>query len=218
MNIKTILKNGCDELSIELTERQIAAFMDYLTEFQRWSGKINLTAIKREEEIIKKHFLDSLLAWKHLKKGGKVLDIGTGGGLPGIPLKIVLPEIELTLIDSVGKKIVFLKNIIRKLELQKTEALHGRAEDRLLIRRFNHDFDIILTRAFSDLSEIADLSTPYIKKGGHIIAYKGPLTETLRDEAQEVVSRIDSLKLVRLEEHKIPLSDRKTTLVIFKAT
>jgi 16S rRNA (guanine527-N7)-methyltransferase len=168
-----LLVEGAEAFGIRLNEKQVEAFDLYLEELLKWNRKINLTAIRSEKGIVLKHFLDSLSAYPYLSKPSSVLDIGSGAGFPGIPLKMVEPSLEIILIDSVRKKADFQRHIIRALGLKGIEAIHGRVQDKEIIQSFGERFDTVLSRAFSDLQTLLLLAYPFLKKGGILLAMKG---------------------------------------------
>ena len=172
---KDLLIEGAMAFGIQLDEKDVEAFDSYLRELLKWNQKINLTAIRSEKGIILKHFLDSLSAYPHLSKPSSLLDIGSGAGLPGIPLKIVEPFLEVTLIDSVRKKVDFQRHIIRTLGLKGIEAIHGRVQDKEVLQSMGDRFDFVISRAFSDLHSLLLLSFPFLKKGGIVLAMKGEM-------------------------------------------
>ncbi len=170
---KDLLIEGAKAFGIHLAGKAIEAFESYLKELLKWNEKINLTAIRTEKGIVLKHFLDSLSVFPYLPKPCSILDIGSGAGFPGIPLKIIQPAFEMTLIDSVRKKVDFQKHIIRTLGLKGIEAIYGRVQDKGILQSLGGRFDIIVSRAFSDLRTFLILSFPFLKGGGWVIAMKG---------------------------------------------
>jgi len=174
---RDLLVEGAEAFGIRLNEKQVAAFDLYLRELLKWNQKINLTAIRSEKGIILKHFLDSLSVYPYLSKTASLLDIGSGAGFPGIPLKIVYPSLEITLIDSVRKKIDFQRHIIRMLGLKGVEVIHGRIQDKEILQSMTGRFDAVVSRAFADLQTLLVLALPFLKKGGVLLAMKGELNE-----------------------------------------
>jgi len=170
---RTLLVEGAKSLGIPLEEREIEAFDLYLEELFKWNQKINLTAIRTERGVVSKHFLDSLSVCPYVPPASAMLDLGSGAGFPGIPLKIVQPLLGVTLIDSVRKKVDFQRHIIRKLGLKGIEAIHARAQEKAVLRHLEGQFDVVLSRAFSDLRTLLILSAPFLKKGGIVVAMKG---------------------------------------------
>lgn len=172
---RDLLLEGAKTFGIRLNEKEVEAFDLYLRELLKWNQKINLTAIRSEKGIVVKHFLDSLSAYPYLSKPSSLLDIGSGAGFPGIPLKMVEPFLEVTLIDSVRKKVDFQKHIIRTLGLKGIEAIHGRVQDKEILQSMGGRFDFVISRAFSDLQTLLILSFPFLKKGGIVLAMKGEM-------------------------------------------
>lgn len=179
---ENIFKEECEKNSIKFDEPKSEKFYNYMNLILEWNEKINLTAIKEEREFIVKHFVDSLTISSYVKDAKRMLDIGTGAGFPGIPLKIDNPECEATLIDSVNKKIMVLNDVIQKLNLEKIEALHVRAEELAQRADYREKFDVVTTRAVSSLATIAEYMLPFVKIGGKAICMKGPnIEEELKD-------------------------------------
>jgi 16S rRNA (guanine527-N7)-methyltransferase len=209
-----LLIEGAETFGIRLNGDQVAAFDLYLRELLKWNQKINLTAIRSEKGIILKHFLDSLSVLPHLFKPSSILDIGSGAGFPGIPIKIVQPTLETTLIDSIRKKVDFQKHIIRTLGLKGIEAIHGRVQDKGILQRFEGRFDITLSRAFSDLRTLLVLSFPFLKEGGLVIAMKGDVeSDELRSLAEREGTQYRLQKAVPLI---LPSSSFKRTILLFE--
>jgi 16S rRNA (guanine527-N7)-methyltransferase len=211
---KDILIEGAKSFGIDLDVKAFEAFELYLKELLKWNEKINLTAIRSERGVVLKHFLDSLSVYPYLPRHPSILDIGSGAGFPGIPLRIVQPTVEMTLIDSIRKKVDFQRHIIRLLDLKKTEAIHGRAQDKGILRDFGGRFDIILSRAFSDLRTFLFLSYPFLKQKGTVIAMKGEVDdeETKRLMGAEGIQ----YRLQKTIPLVLPFSTFKRTLVLFE--
>jgi 16S rRNA (guanine527-N7)-methyltransferase len=211
---KDLLTEGAKAFGINLDGKAIGAFELYLKELLKWNQKINLTAIRSEKGMVLKHFLDSLSVTPYLPKHSSVLDIGSGAGFPGIPLKIVQPTLEMTLIDSVRKKIDFQRHIIRMLGLKGTEAIHGRVQDEGILQGLGGRFDIVLSRAFSDLQTFLALSFPFLKEEGTVIAMKGEVDDkemSLLPDAERTRYR-----LKRAVPLILPFSSFKRTILLFE--
>lgn len=195
MTSKDLFKEGLKELDIPCSEKQIHAFMLYLSELKKWNRAYNLTALKTDEDIIIKHFLDSLLYIKALPvKTLKLADAGTGAGFPGIPVKIVRPDIELTLIESSRKKCAFLRHIIRTLKFSGVHVIEERLEN--IGEEYEHSFDVIVSRATFSTKEFVKLACPYVKEGGILILNKGPKVEAeLRESGHLPIREIIRLQL-----------------------
>jgi len=168
-----LLTDGARNFDIELESDQIRLFADHARELMRWNKTFNITAITDPREIALKHYVDSLPAARHIPPDASLLDIGSGGGFPGIPLKILMPSLSVTLIDASRKKVNFLKHAIRTLKLEHTEAIHGRAESLANDPSYRQRFDAIISRALSALPAYIRLAQPLLAAGGMIIALKG---------------------------------------------
>lgn len=177
-NIDTLV-NGIKELHIDLDNNQLEAFSKYKEMLKEWNEKINITSITDDIEIDQKHFLDSLTPLKTTLFNGKktIIDIGTGGGFPGIPLKIANPDLDILLLDSLNKRITFLNEVINELELENIEALHGRAEELSRKPLYREKYDICVSRAVASLNTLSEYCLPFIKVGGHFVSMKGPEVE-----------------------------------------
>ena len=215
--MRELLISGARELGVELDAVQVERFFVYMGELRKWNKKINLTTIIDEREIIVRHFLDSLLLAGLLRDGEKVLDMGSGAGFPGIALKIANATLDITLMEKVEKKAVFLRHIIRTLELEGIRALSVRAEDEASVEEYGASFDVVVSRAFSGLEEFLSLALPYMKPCARIIAVKGPRTGELEEETEEASKAFEGLISVDITEKPIPFSDRITTLITFRA-
>jgi len=176
-----LLKQGLNELRISFSDKQLKAFLTYLSELKKWNRAYNLTALKTDDDIIVKHFLDSLLYCKVLPPPPfHMADIGAGAGFPGMPLKIMMPDIELTLIETSRKKAAFLRHMVRTAALEKVTVVEERAEH--LGEGFGKSFDVIVSRATFSIREFLFAACPYVKPDGILILSKGPkLREELRD-------------------------------------
>ena len=182
---KDLLVSGAKELGIELTKAQLAALDLFAEELKKWNRKINLTAIADDEGIAVKHFVDSLSLLRVVNSPGRLLDIGSGGGFPCIPVKIVRPELEIVSVDAVVKKISFQKQMVRLLDLADFDAVHLRAES--MADRYAGSFDWIVSRAFSDIPSFVAMALPLLKSEGRIVAMKG------RNAAEELAAAEEEL-------------------------
>lgn len=211
-DLKNILKAGGKELGVVIGDKELSSFLLYLKELKEWNKKINLTAIRDDKDIVIRHFFDSLILVPFLSSKETLLDIGSGAGFPGIPLKIVIPDLKVTLMDSVNKKVVFMRHIIRTIGLKNIEAVQGRAEDKETIRKFAACFDVVTSRAFTGLGSFLDMATPYAKKGGILLAVKGPKWM----EELKGLKGLKGIKATQIKETSLPFSDITTTVLIFK--
>ena len=192
---KDLLTNGARELGIALTSAQFASLNLFADELKRWNRKINLTAIDDDEGIAVKHLVDSLSLLKVVRGPARLLDIGSGGGFPCIPVKIAQPDLDILSVDSVVKKISFQKQAVRLLRLTNFNAVHVRAET--LAADYSDSFDWIVSRAFSELPLFVSMALPLLKGDGRIVAMKG------RNAAEEVADAEDALAELGAEVEKI---------------
>ena len=211
---KNLLTEGAKAYGIFLDEKAIEAFELYLRELVKWNQKINLTAIRTEKGIVLKHFLDSLSVLPHLSGVSLLLDLGSGAGFPGIPLKIVQPSLRVTLVDSVRKKVDFQRHILRTLGLRGIEAVHGRAQDQEILGRMKSQFDMVVSRALSDTQTFLKLSAPFLKKGGRVLAMKADVSrEEIQRQTEAEGDRYELLETVSLI---LPFSSFKRSILMFE--
>lgn len=213
--MKNLIINGSKKLNIPLNEKQLSQFLDYADILREWNEKINLTAITDDEGIATKHFLDSLTAFKTGVVKGKVIDVGTGAGFPGVVLKIANPEIELTLLDSLNKRIVFLNDLCERLSIGDVETVHARAEDGGRDRKYRGQFDTVVSRAVARLSVLSEWCMPFLKQGGYFLALKGPLADAELNDARRAVKILGG-KIEDVMEADIPFTDLKHKIIIIK--
>ncbi len=204
-------------LGVSLGDEEVSRFMVYLEELKHWNRKMNLTSITSDREIITRHFLDSLTPCRLLRESFresiKLLDIGSGAGFPGIPLKIALPELSVLLMESTEKKVFFMRHVIRRLMLGgAVEAVHARAEDEGIIERYSGSFDCVISRALTGLEEFLALARPYLSEGGLVIAMKGP--EVVNEIGP--ADRVEGMEFAGLREAPVPFTDMKTILTVFR--
>jgi len=166
----------CQNIGINLSGSQLASFSRYYLQLLEWNKKFNLTAIEEEKEVIVKHFYDSLLGSQYSgwSGAGSLIDLGTGAGFPGVPLKIVYPELQVTLVDSLQKRIGFLDYLIAELGLTGIKAVHGRAEDLGQNKSFRESYNYVVSRAVAKMPVLCELCLPMLQPGGIFLAYKGP--------------------------------------------
>jgi 16S rRNA (guanine527-N7)-methyltransferase len=211
---RRLLIEGAKAFGIDLFEKTMEAFDLYLRELLKWNEKMNLTAIRSEKGIVLKHFLDSLSVFPHLPKISSLLDIGSGAGFPGIPLKMIQPSLEVTLIDSVRKKIDFQSHIIRTLGLKGIAAIHGRVQDKQILQALGGRFDGTIARAFSDLDTLLLLSFPFLRRGGVVLAMRG---EVAGEELKRLpLSTRNRYRCIKTATFSLPFSSFKRSILLFE--
>lgn len=211
-----LFQKGLTELGIELSECQLQQFVDYYEMLVEKNKVMNLTAITEFHEVVQKHFIDSLSVVKVYKPSTeKVLDLGTGAGFPGIPLKIVYPDLEIVLLDSLNKRISFLNEVINNLGMTKIKALHGRAEDYGRHSEYRERFDLCVSRAVARLASLSEYCLPFVKKGGYFIPYKSGKIDEEIQQAEKALSILGA-QLEKVEQFVLPGTDIERSLVVVK--
>jgi 16S rRNA (guanine527-N7)-methyltransferase len=212
-DITAILVKGAEQIGITLTAPVVESYLFYIEELKKWNKRTNLTSLTTDRDIVVKHFLDSLTVAPFLQGAKQVLDIGTGAGFPGLPLKILSPSIELVLLESSQKKCFFLRHIVRGLQLEGVAIVHGRAEDKKITERYAKGFDLVLSRALADLPTSLQLALPYAKRRGLIVGMRGRQGEQERDE-------IDwnslGLQLIEMRKLTLPFVEEQRVLLLFQ--
>jgi 16S rRNA (guanine527-N7)-methyltransferase len=210
MKNEELLKNGLEEAGVPCSESQVSAFMDFLRELKKWNRTYNLSALKKDSDIIIKHFIDSLLYLKALPEGPlRIADVGAGAGFPGIPIKILRPEVDMTLIEPARKKAAFQRHVIRLLGLSGIRVMEKRVEE---LAVDENPFDIIVSRATFSLEEFFAMACPYIKYDGLLIVSKGPkVLEELREEGSPLPGMVKKILELRL-----PFTDAVRNLVVLE--
>ncbi|MBE7015889.1 MAG: 16S rRNA (guanine(527)-N(7))-methyltransferase RsmG [Ruminococcaceae bacterium] len=207
-----ILKEGFDALEIDVNNEKIEQLITYAHELVEWNEKINLTAICDDFGIATKHFLDSATPLLTQYVTGKVIDVGTGAGFPGLVLKILKPEIELTLLDSLNKRINFLKDVSKKIGTE-AEFVHARAEDGGRTHRAK--YDTVVSRAVANMTVLSELCLPFLKVGGYFLALKGPLADEELEDAKKAIYVLGG-EVIDVFSAKIPHTDLNHKIIIVK--
>lgn len=203
---KNFLIQRAAENDFHIEEDVIDEFYLYMRNLIEWNQKINLTAIKDEREIVIKHFIDSILVSKYLT-GDRILDLGSGAGFPGIPLKIVNKGLDVTLIDSVNKKVNFMKDSIDKIGLKNIDAFHTRAEDLAHESEYREQFDTVVSRAVANMTTLVEYMIPFVRVGGKCLCLKGPNCEDEINSAKNAIRKLGG-KIEEVIEYKIDNNDR----------
>ena len=203
------------KIDISLTETQIKKFFEYMQLLLEWNEKINLTAITEVNDIILKHFIDSLTIIKYIKESDKIIDVGTGAGFPGIPIGIMNSKIDITLLDSLNKRINFLNEVCNKLDLKNIKTIHGRAEDFGQNIDTREKFNIAVSRAVANMTTLVEYLLPFVKVGGCAICMKGPEIDEELSKAEFAIKELGG-KVEKVENFVLPNSDIERNIVIIK--
>lgn len=202
-------------LNIEITQEQAQQFYKYMQLLLEWNEKMNLTAITEPEEVILKHFIDSITIKQYMDKAETVLDIGTGAGFPGIPLKILGENKEFTLLDSLNKRIIFLQTVIDELKLSNIQAIHGRAEEFIKQKNKSEGYDIVVSRAVARLNVLLEYMLPFVKIGGKCICMKAFDIEEELNAAKKAIEILGG-QIEKIDTITLPNSDIQRKIIIIK--
>ncbi|HEY5523812.1 MAG TPA: 16S rRNA (guanine(527)-N(7))-methyltransferase RsmG [Clostridium sp.] len=215
MNFQHLMTEAAKDVDMDLTDKQYEQFIKYMRLVQEWNQKINLTTIIEDEEFIKKHFIDSIKAFKsnELKEAKTLIDVGTGAGFPGLPIAIMNENIQVTLLDSLNKKINFLNLVVDELGLKNVKTIHSRAEDGANDKALREKFDIAVSRAVANMAVLSEFCLPYVRVKGCFIALKGPAVE---DELKDCRNALGVLggKLKEVIKVDIEDTDLKHNIVV----
>lgn len=209
--IRHTLEREMGAMGLEISEQNIQAFEIFVAELKKWNSKINLTAITADDEIAIKHIIDSIVFAAHVRDGERVLDIGSGAGVPAIPLKIVRPEVRVASVDSVGKKILFQRHVSRLLGLAGFEALNARVET--LRQTHARSFDVITSRAFSRLEQFVALAAPLLAESGRLIAMKGPVASgAMKNDSEQLLGL--GFEITAVHTYSLPRNMGERSLIV----
>jgi len=209
------LRQNLDGIDIELDKRRIEQFYKYMELLLKWNENVNLTSIVEPEEIITKHFTDSLTIQKYVEKDATIIDVGTGAGFPGIPLKILREDVEVMLLDSLNKRVNFLEEVINELKLKKIKGVHGRAEELGKEMENREQYAVATSRAVAPLNILLEYMCPFVKIEGRIICMKGPkLIEEL--EKSERGIKLLGLEIEKIEDSVLPDTNMERKILILK--
>lgn len=212
--MKTLIESLSKKINVKIENEQVDKLITYMKVLQEWNEKINLTAITADEDIVLKHFIDSLTVEKYIENGAKIIDVGTGAGFPGMVLKIARNDTKITLLDSLNKRINFLNEIIQKCGLENIETVHGRAEEYGNNKEFREMYDVSIARAVANLSTLAEFCLPFVKVGGKFIAMKGSNIEEI-EESKEAIKILGG-EIEKIDTFTLPETDIVRNIVIIK--
>lgn len=203
------------KMDIELSEEQYNQFYKYMNILIEWNKKINLTAITEPKEVILKHFVDCLAIAKYIDKNKTIIDVGTGAGFPGIPLKIYRKDLEITLVDSLNKRINFLNEVINQLNLKEIKAIHGRAEELGKNKKYREQFDVATSRAVANLATLSEYLIPFVKNGGKVLFMKTLEVEEELEKAKKAIKVLGG-KIENVNKFYLPNSEIGRSIVIVR--
>ncbi len=216
-DIEKLLYESLKTLGIEINENQIKQFILYKDLLLEWNEKMNLTAITEDRDVIQKHFVDcvSIASKIDIPENINVIDVGTGAGFPGIPVKIAFPKMNITLLDSLNKRINFLEEVVKNLGLENVNCVHSRAEDGGQNLEYREKYDMCISRAVANLAVLSEYCLPFVKVGGSFVSLKGPDVEEELKEGKKAIEKLGG-EIVKTEKIAIPDSDIIHSLVIIK--
>ena len=200
-------------LGVRFSVEQIEQFYRYMNLLIEWNEKMNLTAITEPKEIILKHFIDSITILKYIDDNSKLVDVGTGAGFPGVPLSIMNPTLKITLVDSLNKRLIFLQEVVKELNLKNIEIVHARAEEFGQNKNCREKFDIATSRAVANLSTLSEYLVPLVKIDGKIISMKASNAKEEINDAKKAIEVLGG-KIEKIEEFDLPESDIGRTIII----
>ena len=211
------LSAGALELGVTLSDRQLDQFIFFCDQLLERNKSVNLTAIRQPDEVITKHFLDSLCVFETgiVEPGMRVLDVGTGGGFPGIPMKIADPSLQIDLLDSLKKRLIFLEEVIEENQWMDISTLHGRAEDFAKKTEYREQYDLVVSRAVARLAILLEYCLPYVKVGGVFLALKGPLLDEEVQEAKKALTVLGG-KVEKVVEIAIPYTELSHRILVIR--
>ena len=212
-----ILRQGIEDFGIEASDKMLADFQKYKDILVEWNQKMNLTGIEDEKEVFIKHFLDSISAVSkgYIKNGMSLIDVGTGAGFPGMPLRISLPDLKVTLLDSLNKRINFLQEVANQIDIDDIEFIHGRAEDFGKDENYRECFDIATARAVAGLPALMEFCVPFVKVGGHFVCLKGPNANLELEESKKAMEVL-GIEYIEKIDIKLPEIDLDHNILVFK--
>ena len=203
------------KLNIPFCVEQLEQFFEYMKLLIEWNEKMNLTAIIEPNEIILKHFIDSITILKEIEDNSKIVDVGTGAGFPGVPLSIMNPTLKITLVDSLNKRLIFLQEVVKELKLENIEIIHARAEELGQSKKYRESFDIATSRAVANLATLSEYLLPLVKINGKVISMKASNAKEEIDGAKKAINVLGG-KIEKIDEFKLPQTDIGRTIIVIK--
>ena len=209
------LMNYANKIGFNITKEQTERFFEYMKLLLEWNEKINLTAITEPNEIIIKHFIDSITINKYIRENAKVIDVGSGAGFPGIPLSIVKNDVNMTLVDSLNKRTIFLNEVKKELRLKNVNVIHGRAEELGHNIDYREQFDIATSRAVAPLNILLEYLMPFIKVGGYCVCMKGSNIEEELIDAKKALQELSG-EIVNIDRFDLPETDYGRNIIVIR--
>ncbi|MGL4850244.1 MAG: 16S rRNA (guanine(527)-N(7))-methyltransferase RsmG [Clostridium sp.] len=215
MEFYNIMKTAAEEVSMDFNEDKYEKFIKYMRLVQEWNQKINLTAITEDNEFITKHFIDCIKAFKssELKNAKTIIDVGTGAGFPGLPIAIMNEDVEVTLLDSLNKRVNFLNLVVKELGLKNVVTIHSRAEDGARQKGLRENFDVATSRAVANMAVLSEFCLPYVRVGGFFVALKGPAIEEELAGSKNAIGTLGG-RLARIDETVVEGTDLNHNIVV----
>lgn len=214
-NFKNKMMELSKKINVEITDKQIEKYFKYMNLLLEWNEKINLTAITEIDEVILKHFIDSMTVLKFLVDSETIIDVGTGAGFPGIPIAIMKPDKRITLLDSLNKRINFLNEVCNELEINNVKTYHDRAEDFAHNLDIREKYDVAISRAVANMTTLVEYLLPFVKVGGVCICMKGSEINEELDKAKFAIKELGG-KIENIENFNLPDSDIERNIIVIK--
>ena len=211
------MKDFCQKIDVEITDEQISKFYKYMELLVDWNNKMNLTAITEPNDIILKHFIDSITIENSIKNDSKVIDVGTGAGFPGIPLSIIRNDLKISLMDSLNKRINFLDEVIKENCLNNVDTIHSRADELGRNKDYREQFDVATSRAVASLDVLLEYMLPFVKVGGYCICMKGSNIDEELENSKKALTLLNG-KIENIIKFELPESDYGRNIIVVKKT
>ena len=214
-NFKNKMMELSKKINTQLNDEQITKYFKFMNLLLEWNEKINLTAITEFNDVILKHFIDSMTVLKYIENKSSIIDVGTGAGFPGIPIAIMKNDIKITLLDSLNKRINFLNEVSHELNINNIETIHGRAEELGQNKKYREIYDIAVSRAVANMTTLSEYLIPFVKVGGICICMKGPDIQQEMEQAKFAIKELGG-EILNIEEFVLPDSDIERNIAIIK--